>query len=133
MSDVQVPPALRRWFVVHFVADWVFAIPLFFAPGPFLGALGWTAVDPVTARIVAAALVGIGTESLVGRNNGVDSFRTMLNVKILWSGTATLGIVCSCLEGAPRAAWVFAAIFGSFNALWSYWRWRLRAQTPAAA
>lgn len=133
MLDAQVPSALRRWFVVHFVADWIFAVPLFIAPKAFLGALGWTAVDPLTSRIVAAALVGIGTESLIGRNNGAESFRTMLNLKILWSGAATLGIVWSCLEGAPPLAWGFAAIFGGFNALWSYWRWRLRVGGPSLA
>lgn len=126
MTDPAVPRALRTWFVIHFVADWVFALPLFLAPRAFLGALGWTEVDPLTTRIVAAALIGIGTESLIGRNGTVESFRTMLNLKILWSGSATLGIVWSCLEGAPKLAWGFAAIFGAFNALWSYWRWRLR-------
>ena len=128
MTSTQVPPALRTWFVVHFVADWLFALPLFFAPRAFLGALGWASVDPVTARLVAAALIGIGTESLLGRHQGVESFRTMLNLKILWSGTATVGLLWSCLEGAAPLTWAFVAIFAAFNALWSTWRWRLREE-----
>ena len=86
----MVPVWLRRWFVVHFVADWIFALPLFVAPRAFLGLLGWTEVDPVSARLVAAAHFGIGTESLLNRNGTVESFRSMLNLKIIWSATATL-------------------------------------------
>lgn len=130
-SQEQVPVALKNWFTVHFLADWLFAVPLFFAPRAFLGALGWTAIDTVTARIVAAALVGIGTQSLLGRHATVDSYRTMLNLKILWSATATLGILWSCLEGAPPMAWGFFGAFLAFNGLWSYWRWRLRAPGPS--
>lgn len=122
----QVPNALRRWFVLHFVADWLFAIPLFFAPTLFLRTLGWREVDPISARIVAAALVGIGTQSLLGRNESKHTFRAMLNLKILWSATATLGILWSCLDGGPIMGWAFVAIFAGFNGLWSYWRWRLR-------
>jgi hypothetical protein len=121
-----VPQALRNWFVVHFVADWLFAIPLFVAPNAFLRLLGWQQVDPISARIVAAALVGIGTQSLIGRNEHVIAFRAMLNLKVLWSATATLGILWSVLDGGPVMGWGFVAIFAGFNALWSYWRWRLR-------
>ena len=123
----MVPVWLRRWFVVHFVADWIFALPLFVAPRAFLGLLGWTEVDPVSTRLVAAALFGIGTESLLNRNGTVESFRSKLNLKIIWSATATLGLVWSALDGGPVMTWGFVAIFAAFNGLWSYWRWRLKA------
>ena len=122
----MVPKVLRTWFVVHFVADIVFAIPLLLVPGWFLGLLGWPAVDPITARLVGAALVGIGVESLLGRNAPPESFRTMLRLKILWSGTATLGILASMLEGGPVMGWAFLGIFGGFNMLWTYWYRRLQ-------
>lgn len=120
------PPSLRTWFVVHFVADVFFAVPLFVAPRAFLGALGWAAVDPISTRLVAAALFGIGVQSLLGRRESAETFRAMLNLKIIWSAAATLGIVWSQLEGGPMMGWAFAAIFGGFNGLWSYYRWRLR-------
>ena len=123
----MVPVWLRRWFVVHFVADWIFALPLFVAPRAFLGLLGWTEVDPVSTRLVAAALFGIGTESLLNRNGTIESFRSMLNLKIIWSATATLGLVWSALDGGPVMTWGFVASFAAFNGLWSYWRWRLKA------
>jgi hypothetical protein len=123
----MVPDALRRWFVAHFVLDWLFALPLFFAPRPFLGLLGFTEVDVVASRLVAAALFGIGTQSLLGRHGSVDSFRTMLELKMIWSGTATVGLVWSALDGGPPATWLFVAIFLGFNAVWTAWRLRLRA------
>jgi len=126
-SDGEVPPALKTWFVIHFAADWAFALPLFLAPRAFLGALGWPAVDPISTRLVAAALIGIGTQSFIGRHATLDSYRTMLNLKILWSASATVGIFWGCLEGASPVAWAFFAIFLAFNGLWSWWRWRLRA------
>lgn len=125
-ADGSVPRSLRGWFVFHCVADVVFAVPLFFAPTAFLSALGWPAVDPITSRLVAAALMGIGLESYLGRNGDREAFRGMLNLKIIWSGTATLGILWSVLAGGPAMAWAFVAIFGGFNALWVYYRLRLR-------
>ena len=114
----EVPGNLRTWFVVHFAADMLFAIPLMFFPEQFLQLFGWTVVDTVSARLVAAALIGIGVESFLGRNAGIASFRTMLRLKALWSGSAIIGLTISILGGAPRGAWVFLAIFVAFFALW---------------
>jgi hypothetical protein len=123
----EVPRALRRWFVVHFVIDWLFALPLLLIPEAFLGALGWTVVDPMAARGVAAALVGIGTQSLLSRNAGAIVYRDMLSLKILWSSTATLGFAWTALTAGPPIGWLFAAIFALFSGLWAYWRTRLRS------
>lgn len=129
----MVPSALRTWFVIHFVADILFAIPLLVAPVLFLETFGWTEVDPISARLVGAALVGIGVESLLGRNAEAGSFLTMLRLKILWSGTATLGILASMLQGAPTMGWAFFAIFAAFNGVWTYWFLRLKRQPETAS
>ena len=121
----SVPRALRRWFVVHGVIDWVFAIPLFLFPDAFLRALGWVVVDPMAARGVAAALVGIGTQSLLSRNAGAVVYREMLSLKILWSATATLGFAWTALTAGPRVGWVLVVIFALFAVLWTYWAYRL--------
>ncbi len=122
----KVPRALRCWFVVHGVVDWVFAVPLLVFPETLLRALGWTVVDPMAARGVAAALVGIGTQSLLSRNSTVAVYREMLSLKILWSFTATLGFAWTALTAGPRVGWVFVAIFALFNIVWVYWWSRLR-------
>ena len=122
----KVPKALRTAFVAHFWADWLFAVPLMLAPREFLGLMGWGQVDPFTARLVAAALMGIGTESLLGRDGSLEHYRGMLRLKIIWSSAAIVGIGWSMLEiggPAPVMAWVVLAIFLGFNGLWLYW-WR---------
>ena len=114
----MVPASLRTWFVVHFWADMLFAVPLFVAPRQFLSLLGWPAVDPITTRLVAAALFGIGIQSLIGRAEDTATFRALLNLKVIWSATATLGIVWSQLEGGPALGWALAAVFAGFCAVW---------------
>ena len=70
----DVPTSLRVFFIVHFAIDIVFAIPLFLFPTDFLEYFGWALVDPVASRIAAAALFGIGVESLIGSRASNESF-----------------------------------------------------------
>jgi len=124
-SANTVPRALRAWFILHFWVDMIFALPLFIAPRTFLGLLGWTAVDPVSARIVAAALFGIGIQSLLGKDEPRSTFRAMLTLKVIWSTSATAGLVISALEGGPVMAWALAAFWAIFSGAWWFWRIRL--------
>jgi hypothetical protein len=124
---MEVPISLRRWFVVHFVADLLFAIPLLVAPVVTLRALGWTTIDPVAPRLVGAALAGIGIESLIGRNDSVDAFRAMLRLKCIWSGVAAVGLALSIFQGAPPITWAFLAVFVGFGVLWNTYRIRMRS------
>jgi hypothetical protein len=131
--NVSVPKALKVWFIIHFVVDVLFAIPLLIIPELFLGLLGWERVDTIAARIVAAALFGIGIESFIGRNSSVEAFKGMLNLKVIWSISAVIGIALSMIQGAqgrPIFGWVLVAIFGSFNVLWIYWRIRIASLQP---
>lgn len=126
----MVPRGLRTCFIIHFWADVLFALPLLVDPWGFLGLFGWTQIDPISARLVGAALVGIGVESLLGRDAPRESYLTMLRLKVLWSSTATIGIGASMFQGAPTGGWIFFAIFAAFCGLWNYWRWQL-ARTAA--
>ncbi|MBK8265547.1 MAG: hypothetical protein IPK80_29985 [Nannocystis sp.] len=125
-SDPAVPPALRTWFVIHCLADLLFAIPMMLAPVFTLELFGWTEVDPLTTRLVAAALVGIGVESYLGRGSDHQHFVGMLRLKMLWSGAANLGIALSIAQGAPTMAWLFQGIFAGFFVLWTSYFLRLR-------
>ena len=127
-SENEVPVALRRWFVLHFVIDVIFAVPIFFAPREVLGFFGWVAVDPLATRLAAAALFGIGLESFMGRNAGREAFKGMLQLKIVWSGFATLGLAWSVIEGGLKYSWIgwmLVGVFAAFHSLWWYWRLRL--------
>lgn len=119
------PAGLRASFVVHAVADLLFAIPLFFAPTLTLGLFGWQSIDPIASRIVAAALFGIGIESWIGRSASLGSFVAMLNLKVIWSLACVVGIAWSLFEGAhnrPPMAFGVLAIFIIFHSVWVYWR-----------
>ena len=76
-----VPPSLRRWFVVHFVADLIFAVPLVLAPGPTLRALGWNAQQPwpVAAAFINSLPLGPDLRAPridgKGDTSGVDGMR----------------------------------------------------------
>ncbi len=82
----------------------------------------------MATRLAAAALFGIGLESLLGRNAGREAFKGMLQLKLVWSAFATIGLAWSTLEGAvqnPMIGWLLVAIFTAFHALWWYWLLRL--------
>jgi len=121
-----LPTGLRTWFVIHFVADVFFAIPLLFFPRWFLASLGWTAYDPIMVRLVGAALMGIGIESLLGRNAAAETYRAMLNLKIIWASSALYAIAAGIIEGAAPIAWGILGIFFVFWCVWVYYRTVLR-------
>lgn len=122
----MIPKGLRFWFVVHFIADVIFAIPLLVFPVETLQFFGWSQIDPFATRLVGAALMGIGIESLLGRNASAETFRAMLNLKIIWSLSAVFGITLSMIQGGPPVfGWVALAIFGSFCIVWISYRFCL--------
>ena len=110
-ENIEVPEALKKWFVLHFIIDIIFAVPLFFATIPFLKLLGWTTIDPVTARIVAAALFGIGIDSLLCKNATLDSFKTMLNLKVIWSLFSMAALALGIIQGSFGFLWVGWSLF----------------------
>jgi len=129
-GQYAVPSSLRKWFIVHFIADITFAFPMFVFPVAFLSFLGWQQVDPITSRMVAAALFGIGIESLLSRNSSRESFQTMLSLKIIWSSAAIIGVAMGLLSGLFTIAAVgisILIIFILFNILWTYWFIQLKS------
>lgn len=127
-ATTGVPRALRSWFIAHFWIDMLFAAPLFIAPRWFLGQLGWTVVDPSTARITAAALLAIGIQSLLGRDESRATYRAFLTLKVIWSTAATAGLAISALEGGPAMTWALAVFWAVFCGAW--WTWRIRLAGP---
>jgi len=123
-----IPVELRTWFVIHCIVDLAVALPLFWAPETVLGLLGWETIDPAVSRLVAAALLGIGMESYLGRKAGFEVFYGMLNLKIIWSFFAVLGLLIS-LDGLTGTRNIVTMavmlIFLGFNVVWVYWKYRL--------
>jgi Tumour protein p53-inducible protein 11 len=129
----EVPASLRAWFVVHAIVDVAIALPLLAFPEELLPRLGWRAVDPVSARLVAAALMAIGVRSWSGRHAGASVFREMLALKVIWSGTAIVGLTLAIARGAPPLAFLLLAIFLGFCGVWSHHALRFRQYARAPA
>ena len=124
--EKTVSSSLRTWFVIHFVADVLFAIPLLFFPQTILNLFGWGTYDPIMSRLVGAALMGIGAESLLGRNASKETFQGMLNLKVIWASCALFAFGAGIAEGAAPIAWVLMGIFAIFWVVWVYYRLKLR-------
>jgi hypothetical protein len=122
---VEAPPALRRWFVLHFAVDWAVGIPLLVAPESLLRFLGWHEIDPIATRLFAAALLAIGGQSLLGRNGSVNEFRAMLNLKLIWASAAAIALGIGVLSGGPALTRLGLAVFVGFFGVWLYWRVRI--------
>ena len=130
---VEVPGSLRLWFAVHAVVDIAVAVPLLLAPEELLPRLGWPAVDPVSSRLVAAALAGIGVASWRSRHAGAAVVRSLLSLKLVWSVCAILGLVMAIARGAPPLAFLFLAVFLAFCGVWSHHAIRFRQLARAGA
>ena len=122
----STPVQVRNWFKLHFALDMLFAVPLFFAPVSFLNFFGFESVEASLARLIAAALFAIGGMSLWMNQESYESFVVMLRLKLLWSGSATLGLVWGALEGGPGSLWLFASIFAAFYVVWQWWYMQLQ-------
>ncbi len=118
----NVPDGLRTWFIIHFWADILFALPLMFAPAFSLTLLGFPVAETLTPRLVAAAFLAIGGTSLLLRNKGVETYDTLLTLKIVWSAAAMIGIVLAIIEGTSPFAWAVLAIYVMFFSVWVYYK-----------
>ncbi|MGL1936043.1 MAG: hypothetical protein OCD01_13530 [Fibrobacterales bacterium] len=122
MPTQTVPQSLKRWFLVHFIADFIFALPLMFAPVFTMQLFGWSEINELTVRLTGAALIGIGGQSLLSRDDTKEAFISLLSMKLIWSSAAILGIVLTIFSGnQPPIIWGFLVTFVSFNFLWGYY------------
>ena len=121
-SPNTVPTSLKNWFIFHFWADMLFAIPLFIAPTFTLTNFGFTVIDPLTARIVASAFLAIGGSSYLLRNKGVETYSTLLTLKIIWSSFAIFGTILAIIQGAPLFAFAIIGIYLLFLCAWIYYK-----------
>jgi NADH:ubiquinone oxidoreductase subunit K len=125
-KGLQIPKSVRTWFLIHFVVDYLLAIPLFIAPQQMLLFAGWGIVDPVATRLVAAALFAIGGVSLFYHKSSSDVIHALLTIKIIWSGAAILGLIISLFTGASALAIFALVLFIVFANVWAYYKIKLQ-------
>lgn len=120
-----IPKSLRIWFIVHFVVDFLFAIPLFIVPIKVLTIFGFEDTNVLFARLVAAALFGIGGASFLVREQNADSYNALLSVKVIWSIAAIVALVLSLIEGWSVYVLIILIVFIIFSITWIYYKSRL--------
>ncbi len=119
-----VPKSLRIWFLIHFAVDTIFAILLIFFPRimmNFFNFYGATAL----ARMVGAALFGIGGASFFTYNASRETYNSMLTLKLLWSGAALTALLCSIFSGETIKLFFGVAVFFVFFLVWVYYKSKL--------
>jgi hypothetical protein len=129
---MDVPASLRRWFLAHSAIDALVGLPLLFAPAAVLTPLGWGHVDQASTRLVGAALVAIGAQSYFGRNAGAEVYQAMLNLNLVWSFAAVIGLGAAIAHGAPPPAFALLSAFIALAGVWSHYRIRFKQLAAAA-
>jgi hypothetical protein len=124
MFEKKVPKSLRVWFLIHFVVDIIFAIPLMFFPAWLLNLLTLPVDETVTARLVGAALIGIGGASFFAHKKGWETYDILLTLKILWSVSAIVALLISFFVTMNPVIWLLIIIFGVFSGIWMYYKFR---------
>tara|TARA_Y100000310_G_scaffold275528_2_gene292110 strand:- start:2890 stop:3261 length:372 start_codon:yes stop_codon:yes gene_type:complete len=121
---MKIPNSLRTWFKIHFVIDYIVAIPLFLFPSFMLSWFLLDALDPILARVVAAALFAIGGVSLLHSKGSKEFYKAMLDLKIIWSSFAIIALYIGIRQGYNLTLWFFIFIFLVFDIVWIYYRKR---------
>jgi len=122
----MIPKSLKTWFVIHFLLDIIFGLPLLLIPTAAANFLGFEIIQTLPLRLVGAALIGIGSTSIIKRDANIDSYKSLLTLKIIWSFSAIIGILLSILESPLLIFWGMLTIFVIFNVVWVYYYLRIK-------
>lgn len=123
---MDVPRTLRTWLLVHAAVAVAVGLPLLAAPELALGRIGWTCVDPVSARLLGAALLAIGAQSFFVRDAGVELTRAVLRLNLVWSLASSVGLFVGIGANAPNAAWIALSTQIAFAGVWLHHAIRFR-------
>jgi thiol:disulfide interchange protein len=124
-------PSLGRWLLLQAALGLLLGLPLLLAPQWILGALGWSCVDPTTARLCGALLAAMGAHVYLRRSDGPEAIRALVDLNLLVSATAAFGLFVAFGEGAPPAATLPLAAFIVLTGVWFNARVRLRQLAAA--
>ena len=120
---MKIPKSLQTWFKLHFLVDLIVGIPLIFFPGWFMGILSLPVENLFLARIIGAALLGIGGASIFCKKK--EHYEIMLILKIIWSISAILVLVYSAIVEKSLIYWILALVFLIFSVAWIYYKRKL--------
>jgi hypothetical protein len=111
--------SLRTWFTIHFIVDYIIAIPLFLSPEKVLSIFN-IAADPLLGRLIAAALFAIGGISAIKHSK--TEYKALLNLKIIWAGFAIIGLIIALINTQNILLAPLLIIFLVFQVVWVYYK-----------
>ncbi len=117
--------SLKFWFTFHFIIDFIVAFLLIFYPMILVDFLG-VSYEPVTTKLVAAALLGIGGISLISKNYSKETHKALLELKLIWSFFATVLVFCYAKSLMNFKLMLVPLVFGLFFVLWFYYWLKIR-------
>ncbi len=126
-----LPRGLKAFFILHFVVDMIFAIPLMFFPHETLSLFGMNVAGTLFPRLVAAALFGIGGISFLAHSADKESYKNLLTMKNIWSISALIAITLAIVELNSYSSRPFYSMllvfftFFAFAIVWIYYRWKI--------
>ena len=123
----MVPKTLKTWFAIHFLLDITAGFPLLFFPTETVGFLGFSILHSLPTRLVGAALIGIGCTSFLKVNSNLESYISLLTLKIIWSFSALIGILLSLPEYTSYISLFVLTIFLTFNIVWIYYYIKIKS------
>ena len=122
---LKVPQLLRFWFVVHFAVDIFFAVPLFVFPEEFLALFYIESCDSVTVHLLGAALLAIGSTSLLVNQKNKETFLAILNLNLIWATAASVVVLIALMRGAGPLGWIVLFILLGFSVIWANYKIKL--------
>jgi hypothetical protein len=111
-----------RWVLtVHFVAAWLFAVPLLFFAGKFADWVDWFPFDPTMAKLMGAALIAFGVGSLLAMRDPYRH-RVIVQTEIVFAFVGAVTMLYREVWGGgdtPNFAWVVFGVLTAFFVLFS--------------
>jgi len=111
---------LKITFLAHAIVAFLCGAPLLLAPGRFLGLFNWAPIDPVLARILGAALLGLAWSSLRGyQQASFEKVALLVEAEAVFCTAAVVGMLRQ-MAGArwPFIIWLILAVLIIFAILW---------------
>jgi hypothetical protein len=112
---------LKITFLVHGIVAVVLGVLLLGVPGRFLPVLGWAPVDPIMARLLGAAFLGLAWGDFRGwRALSWSEVNVFVEVQLAFAALASVGLLRHLLSsgGWPAMIWILFGVFVLFAVAW---------------
>ena len=111
---------LKPTLLIHAIVSVALGALLLAMPGRFLLWLGWSPIDPITARLLGAALLALAWGDFRGWRQPAKSDITLLvEVQLAFSALGGIGVLRHLVTGAwPAMVWIVFGVLALFTIAW---------------